>query len=42
VQRLDDRITEISSGGRPWRPNGQLSRETLQDTLDKHGVRLSE
>jgi 2-haloacid dehalogenase len=27
VQRLDDRITEISSGRRPWRPNGQLSRD---------------
>jgi 2-haloacid dehalogenase len=42
VRRLDDRIAEISSGGRPWRPTSQLSRETLQDTLDKHGVRLSE
>lgn len=40
VQRLDDRIAEISSGWRPWRPYDQLSRETLQGTLDKHNVRL--
>jgi 2-haloacid dehalogenase len=40
VQRLDDRISEIASGWRPWRPYGQLSRETLQGTLDKHSVRL--
>jgi 2-haloacid dehalogenase len=40
VQRLDDRIAEISSGWRPWRPYDQLSRETLQHTLDKHGIRL--
>jgi 2-haloacid dehalogenase len=40
VQRLDERISEISSGWRPWRPYDQLSRETLQGTLDKHSVRL--
>jgi 2-haloacid dehalogenase len=40
VQRLDERISEISSGWRPWRPYEQLSRETLQGTLDKHGLRL--
>jgi 2-haloacid dehalogenase len=40
VQRLDERISEVSSGWRPWRPYDQLSRETLQGTLDKHGVRL--
>jgi 2-haloacid dehalogenase len=40
VQRLDDRIAEIASGWRPWRPYDQLSRETLQGTLDKHSVRL--
>jgi len=42
VQRLDERISEISSGWRPWRPYDQLNRETLQDTLDKHGIRLPE
>ena len=42
VQRLDDRIAEIASGRRPWRPYDQLSRETLQSALDKHGVRLPE
>jgi 2-haloacid dehalogenase len=40
VQRLDERISEISSGWRPWRPYDHLSRETLRGTLDKHRVRL--
>jgi 2-haloacid dehalogenase len=40
VQRLDERISEIASGWRPWRPYDQLNRETLQGTLDKHDVRL--